>query len=129
MTHVTCRLTAKNRDQLRNLTLGIRLWANFTFFTRNGGGVGGTCVCGKHLARMPIICALTDCVSTKREFCATMLPPNFLAHRDNYYSDTRRISSAQPPARGLRIVSTQRTMRPYEASHCHISARCCNANV
>jgi len=23
MTHVTCRLTAKNRDQLRNPTLGI----------------------------------------------------------------------------------------------------------
>ena len=27
MTHVTCRLTAKNRDQLRNPTLGNRLWA------------------------------------------------------------------------------------------------------
>jgi len=32
MTHVTCRLTAKNRDQLRNPTLGNRVWA--TFFTR-----------------------------------------------------------------------------------------------
>ena len=31
MTHVTCRLTAKNRDQLRNTTLGIRVWATFTF--------------------------------------------------------------------------------------------------
>ena len=29
MTHVTCRLTAKNRDQLRNLTLGNRVWATF----------------------------------------------------------------------------------------------------
>ena len=27
MTHVTCRLTAKNRDQLRNSTLGNRVWA------------------------------------------------------------------------------------------------------
>jgi len=27
MTHVTCRLTAKNRDQLRNHTLGSRKWA------------------------------------------------------------------------------------------------------
>jgi len=27
MTHVTCRLTAKNRDQLRNATLGTRVWA------------------------------------------------------------------------------------------------------
>ena len=36
MTHVTCRLTAKNRDRLRNLpsrnpTLGNRVWATFTF--------------------------------------------------------------------------------------------------
>ena len=33
MTHVTCRLTAKNRDQLRNPTLGNRVWATFTFFS------------------------------------------------------------------------------------------------
>jgi len=31
MTHVTCRLTAKNRDQPRNPTLGNRAWATFTF--------------------------------------------------------------------------------------------------
>ena len=31
MTHVTCRLTAKNRDQLRNPTLGNRVWATCTF--------------------------------------------------------------------------------------------------
>jgi len=31
MTHVTCRLTAKNRDQLLNPTLGDRVWATFTF--------------------------------------------------------------------------------------------------
>ena len=29
MTHVTRRLTAKNRDQLRNATLGNRVWATF----------------------------------------------------------------------------------------------------
>jgi len=32
MTHVNCRPTAKNRDQLRNSTLGNRVWATFTFF-------------------------------------------------------------------------------------------------
>jgi len=32
MTHVTCRLTAKNRDQLRDHTLGNRVWATFTFY-------------------------------------------------------------------------------------------------
>jgi len=31
MTHVTCRLTAKNCDQLRNHMLGILVWATFTF--------------------------------------------------------------------------------------------------
>ena len=30
MTHVTCSLAAKNRDQLRNPTLGNRVWATFT---------------------------------------------------------------------------------------------------
>jgi len=30
MTHVTCRLTAKNRDQLRNPTLGNQVRATFT---------------------------------------------------------------------------------------------------
>jgi len=33
MAHVTCRLTAKNRDQLRNPTLGNRVRAAFAFFT------------------------------------------------------------------------------------------------
>jgi len=29
MTHVTCRLTAKNLEQLRDPTLGNRVWATF----------------------------------------------------------------------------------------------------
>jgi len=33
MTHVTCRLTAKNRDQLQNPTLDNPVRATFTFFT------------------------------------------------------------------------------------------------
>ena len=36
MTHVTCRLTTKNRDQLRNPTLGTRVWA---IFLRRAGTV------------------------------------------------------------------------------------------
>jgi len=31
MTHITCRLTARYRDQLLNPTLGNRVWATFTF--------------------------------------------------------------------------------------------------
>jgi len=37
MTHVTCRLTAKNRDQLRNPTLRTRVWATFTFYGMEQG--------------------------------------------------------------------------------------------
>jgi len=33
MTHITCRLTAKNRDRLRNSTFGNRVWATFLPFT------------------------------------------------------------------------------------------------
>ena len=35
MTHVTGRLTAKNRDQLRNTTLRNPVWATFTFSYRS----------------------------------------------------------------------------------------------
>jgi len=38
MTHVTCTLTATNRDQLRNPTLGNRVWA--TFLRGRHAGVG-----------------------------------------------------------------------------------------
>ena len=39
MTHISCRLTAKNRDQLRNPTLGNREgpWATFTFTSAFSG--------------------------------------------------------------------------------------------
>jgi len=41
MTHVTCRLTAKNRDQLRSPTLGSRVWATLTFLCRMSGHFDG----------------------------------------------------------------------------------------
>ena len=53
MTHVTCRLTAKNRDQLRNPTLGNRVWATFTFsyFTMTVCCVEGTAELPRQLVR------------------------------------------------------------------------------
>jgi len=42
MTHVTCRMTVNNQDQLRNPTLGNRLWA--TFYTRSAADQGGPAV-------------------------------------------------------------------------------------
>ena len=40
MSHVTCRLTAKNRDQLRNPTFGRlnRVWATFYYMYVFGNG-------------------------------------------------------------------------------------------
>jgi len=35
MTHITCRLTAENLAQLRNPTLGSRVWATFIFLGRH----------------------------------------------------------------------------------------------
>jgi len=55
MTHVTCRLTAKNRDKLRNPTLGNRVSATYTFFT--------VCVAqdvADVVTRCSVVC---DCVS------------------------------------------------------------------
>ena len=45
MSHVTCRLTTKNRYQLRNPTLGNRVWATCTFFTSS------ILICLKHRIR------------------------------------------------------------------------------
>ena len=39
--HITCRLTTKNRDQLRNPTLGNRVWATCTFIPLHSIFVSG----------------------------------------------------------------------------------------
>jgi len=46
MTHATCMLTAKNRDHLRNPTLGNRVWAIFTF----------VCTTQRHVAWPTSVC-------------------------------------------------------------------------
>jgi len=61
MTHVTCRLTAKYWDQLRNPTLGDRVWATFTFLHRLprpiAVDVASSVVCVRH-AGEPIVSRL-----------------------------------------------------------------------
>jgi len=49
MTHLTCRLIAKNRDQLRNPTLGNRVQASFTFITQSTADAGELCELLDHL--------------------------------------------------------------------------------
>ena len=50
MTHITFRLTAKNRDQLQNPTLGNLVWASF--FTIVDEQVG-TCVDNRQIGSSP----------------------------------------------------------------------------
>jgi len=66
MTHVTCRLTAGNWDQLRNPALGSRVWASFTFAYADvlntwtavlAASVAVGCVCVKY-ALLPISCGV-----------------------------------------------------------------------
>ena len=45
MTHVTCRLTAKNRDRVRNPTLGNRVWATFFVVSYRNRSVVVRCGC------------------------------------------------------------------------------------
>ena len=66
MTYVTCRLTAKNRDQLRNPTLGNRVWATFNFYSPYRA-----CVCVEDLLQLirdtendDLTCALQRFVCT-----------------------------------------------------------------
>jgi len=51
MTNITCRLTAKNRDLLRNLTLGNRVWAPFFVQQQKNRQTEACCIratlCGK----------------------------------------------------------------------------------
>jgi len=65
MTHVTYRLTAKNRDQLRNPSLGNRVWATFTFIS---GGRGGGRVAGTPHRRRALIALSTDSCGVRDAF-------------------------------------------------------------
>ena len=48
----TCRLPAKNRDQLRNLTLGTRVWATFYLFRPPIAGLRGNLFPRKRVGRV-----------------------------------------------------------------------------
>ena len=61
MTYVTWRLTAKNRDQLPNPTLGNWVWATFTFFT-----LSCACLITVDLPTLNTVTALSILVNTFR---------------------------------------------------------------
>ena len=62
MTHVTCRLTAKNRDQLRNPTLGNRVWATFTFYLFPPGLISSRPISVMYYATYEV-----DCVNNEND--------------------------------------------------------------
>jgi len=67
MTHVTCRLTAKNRDQLRNPMLGNRVWAIFTFFTQSPEEIWRAILfCPLHLQTVATVPRKFSHISSKR---------------------------------------------------------------
>ena len=82
MTHVTCRLTAKNRDRLLNPTLGNRVWANFTFFTLQCKSAFGTIqwraeqgVCMQLSGVRPSVCPSVRLIRTPPRRFAAVGPP------------------------------------------------------
>jgi len=81
MTHVTCRLTAKNRDQLRNPTPGSLVWA--TFFTWSvavpamPGAKGPKTLKGAQSDRNYVSRLLLDCVPVFHK----IITPAYLLYR------------------------------------------------
>ena len=85
MTRVTCRLTAKNWDQLRNPTLGSRVWA--TFFTYALWGNGTAC-------DRSLIVGRFDDLSLGSWNCAIMREHNFVRNMA-IFRTTRQIPHNQ----------------------------------
>ena len=75
MTHITCRLTAKSRDQLRNPTLGSRVyWLPLPFVSgvcsgglcghRSAGQHDGGAICSQHYCSRLLCDVAVGCADT-----------------------------------------------------------------
>ena len=127
MTRVTCRLTAKNRDQLRNRTLGNRVWATFTYtfcssyrWNRMHYGFGlsvRVCVCA-HAAGWrhprPACCRLIIMIyyaSWQHKLKHTNIKSQQEMNKENKYSHTREITHKTINILQNYTYSTQQTQR------------------
>jgi len=64
---ITCRLTAKNRDQLRNPALGNRVWATFTFFAAlSSVDFSRICSCNLVMCRQKYWNSMAECYAQQR---------------------------------------------------------------
>ena len=95
MTYITCRLTAKNRDQLRNPTLGSGVLATFTFliviiinnqWTQYTDAVGSVSAATTAAA----VCTVTGSVITDTAAAATVCPTDRLQPECCVLSQQRR---------------------------------------
>ena len=93
MTHDTCRLTAKNRDQLRNPALGNRLWATFTF--SSGGKAKGK------MTRTSGASAVLRVSSLSNDLCATGRPVDGASAVPRVSSLSNDLCATERPARWM----------------------------
>ena len=101
MTHVACRLTAKNRDQLRNPTLGNRVWATFTFSPCFHGFEAATGVAGS----IPLAPGATTLGKLFARFCPVIRQNNLVPVNGHGRSATGKVtvSSGIAPAARYRL--------------------------
>jgi len=83
MTHVTCRLTGKNRDQLWNPTFGNRVWATFTFL-RVDEAIRQLAV--EHMENILNTASVTDDVRTHVHVCVFAVDNGHLVFRGYAFS-------------------------------------------
>jgi len=112
MTHVSCRLPAENRDQLRNPTLGNRVWATFlpflfTFAVAGGGRVYRTSV--EYLRclndSLTTLCG-TDAAAWQRAMTSRLVTSSLrhVIRHDCALDDQRSVPAVSSPAVWLRLV-------------------------
>ena len=129
MTHVTCRLTTKNHDQLRNPTLGIRVRATFTFlsfFLLKRNSVCARCIVGKviHGVSVPLATARPQRVTR----ASNVGPPACATSRMTRASNRRRNRRSLPSSSVERSTPPSQTTY-VDAAFLHTSHAARNARV
>jgi len=83
MTHITCRLTAKNREQLRNPMLGNRVWATFLlqleYITKINGNDESVFSYGDNVALPAHHCCCGPVLPWQRPCSSQLISPTCLA--------------------------------------------------
>ena len=117
MTHVTCRLTAKNRDQHRNPTLGNRVWATLPFYIERDSQETAEMVIGLKRQRPTSCCYAHEQVCVQLSTSADSVTiPAFAATRR---AAARLLLTAGPPHVQQPIESGRAHSGKPAAAACH----------